>query len=216
MRILASARGVSVGLALGAALLLTACDPYPVPDDATEAWIDVTIGAQGGGEIRVSLPPTRQRDLRSLTELVARQLFPRNQSSVSIDANDGGYSIGVARINDVYPPGRAPKLTVQAGEIPAILSLYRFERARLTICPPKVPAVLETQPRSEGTTENCLERRILSAGEGVVARIKLHPDPAAWIRWTADSVFSALALLASLWFYLRRNRYVSECSSRQR
>jgi len=195
-----------LGVALAAAaLLLSACEPFLVPEHEQEAWVDVYVGRTGDVKADVKVAFTLRDQLPSIGADVALALFPSGQTRVAIDPNDGGADYVVVRVSNAYEPGPSPSLAFDSAPLVRALESRGLTDVRLRFCSPEfVDTTLTVAPIGQSVAD-CQEWRLTPATQQVVGVLQMRPHASRWLPAAALAVLVGAAVPTAV-FVLRRRR----------
>ena len=142
-------------LAGGCLLLLTACDPYIMPDDPHSAEVVVRIGTQGDADVQLRLGGRTVRtddELTRIGTIVAPTILPRSDSvRVNVDHNGGGSPFVRIAYGGVYESGRAPAFSFDSAALVRVLDRVGFPTVGFSLTAPVDAVVSSNVPPTRAT-----------------------------------------------------------------
>jgi hypothetical protein len=113
-------------------VVLTGCDPAPVPDDSDLVEVEVDVGDSGGAVVYV-YPGGRLSDaeVERIRDSIDSKVFAEGTMRRTINSNDGGYSFIELISEGVYEPGPEPRVELDTRPLCEDLARTGFSKLRL-------------------------------------------------------------------------------------
>jgi len=192
-------------------VVLTACDPRAVPENAHQAELTLAVGSTGDAEMDVLLGGIEDNDeLLNVAEMVGGLAFPdAGAVHVDIDGNTGGSDFAVVHAGDVYVPGPAPDLELDSRGAVSILRDAGFTDVRVTVRVPSVPRDVVFEPQGDRISDDTWEWDVGTVDDAPRVSITMRPDE--WRGWLTLLLYTLMlgggAIGALVWVRARPRRW---------
>jgi hypothetical protein len=192
-------------------VVLTACDPRAVRENADQAELTLEVGSAGDAEMDVLLGGIEDNgELLNVAEMVGRLVFPDARAvRVDIDGNDGGWDFAVVHAEGVYVPGPAPVLELDSRGAVSILRNTGFTDVRVTVRVPSVPRDVVFDPQGDRISDNTWEWDVGTVDDAPRVSITMRPEE--WRGWLTLLLYALVlgggAIGALVWIRARSRRW---------
>jgi hypothetical protein len=164
-------------------LVLTAtagCEPWPVPTDRTQASMSISMGSEGGADVRLVLGGQirEHAPLMRTGVAVAAALFPTSKHSVSVDNNDSGYPFVHVHATGFYQRGPQPTVSIDTRSALAVLASMGYRNVDVDISAPLVPAMAQWEKVPDSVYPGHWYWQGIAPGDTAPAgTVELRPNP---------------------------------------
>jgi hypothetical protein len=199
---------------LGALMVaLTACEPWLIPTDPSQASMSISLGAEGGASVKLILggQVTERAPLLRTGNAVAAALFPTaSKRSSTINTNMGGYPYVDLHAAGVYQRGAHPAFTIDTQRALAVMAEMGYRQVDVDIDAGVGPATATWASVPASSRNNDWSWPGVVPGDPAPAgTIQLDPQPRRGINAVALEVATFTGFLLAALGMWRRSRRIS-------
>lgn len=163
-------------------ILLSACDPTDVPNEAEEAWLDVSVTPQGRAKATVRIAGDAAAELIPTASAVSKHLDATEPPDVRVDRNDpAGVPIASLASFGVFAPGPQPTMELTWDGLVGSMTRLGYSRVLVSVCTPSVPTSVTGRP-SPSLDGPCVTWALGRSGPDISVAVAMRSDPARFWR----------------------------------